>query len=248
MPRELEYQKYLASIFVVDPAWGSSPKFAKWLAEVLNAQGIDVSPVPLETPSEAPPEAPRVALISATRSWQVFASFVRIDINLFPANLGESEGPLSNGDFWEASAQLFSRVLKEKEFDVNRLAGVLEASADTTEEEGTPDDYVRRRFLSSDLPACLDSDRYNCEAHVYQRPTWNTGEREILLNKIFRIKALHANTPKGKRNALFIEVDCNTTPDEPSIRLSEEELRSFYAQIPDRINSTIKSCLEETET
>ena len=144
--------------------------------------------------------------------------------------------------FWGIAARLFPHVLDEMKFDVNRIAGVMEAAADTKPDEGTPDDYVRRRFLSSALPARLNDDRYDCEAHVYQRPPWHSGAKEVVLNRIFRIKALHANTPKGRRNALFVETDCNTIADDPSIRFSQEEIRAFYAQVPTWIRETQECC------
>lgn len=203
--------------------------------------------MPLQMPSEAPPEAPRIALISGTQSWQVFASFLRIDINYLPWRLEEPDAAMTDMEFWKNSARFFSQILEEREFEVNRFSGVLEAAAETTDQEGTPDDYVRRHFLSKDLPACLDSSRHDCEAHIYRRPSWHTGAKEILLNKIFRIKALHAKTPKGKKNALFVEIDVNTVPDDPSIRFEAEELRNFYAEMPQWIDSTLKSCLEDIE-
>jgi len=244
MPRNLQPQKYLASIFVVEPAWGSSAKLAKHLAQMLGKEGIDVSAMPLEVPAEAPPEIPRIALVSVTQSWQVYASFMRIDLNLLPSRLGESDRRLSSAEFWFTAGRLFSRLLEELALDVNRIAAVLEAAADTTDTEGSPDDYVRRRFLSADLPQGLHSDTHDSEAHVYQRPRWSTEQREVVLNKIFRIKALHANILEGKRNSLFIEIDCNTIPDDPSIRFSGGELKAFYEQMPKWTKDTISGCLE----
>jgi len=242
MPEILEPQKYLASVFIVDPVWGSPARFAKLLAEATNAEGVEVSAMPLQTPAEAPAEVPRVALVSIKQSWQVYASLVRIDVNHLPGRLGETDRKLSDEDFWGIASRLFSRVLDEMKFDVNRIAGVLEAAGDTKPDEGTPDDYVRRRFLSSALPACLADNKYDCEAHVYQRPPWHSGVKNVVLNRIFRIKGLHANTPKGKRNALFVETEYNTVADDPSIRFSQEEIRAFYAQVPAWIRGTQECC------
>ena len=197
-------------------------EFASWLKGMLG--DFDQEPQLIPTPSNAPGEAPRLAMFGDNRSKILELAPRKINLRWIPK--GAAAG---FGEQYDQFVRLLSNVaykVTEHEYAFNRV-GVIVTLFREFRQDGRPlsvnqklaDYFMQRRDVFDPAPS---------EIHLNLHSQFDLSSR-FPINRWIRLRTLR-RSPDNEDCALQAEIDLNTLP-VMNRHLSLQDIHDFFAQV-----------------
>ncbi len=177
----------------------------------------------------APPDIPRMILMSHDSTWKLEISTERKTL-IFDKPLEATVTIPSIIEFGNYANQLFFNYKKSENIKINRLAFTCTRFANIENE--TPVHFIANKFSSNNH--FLDATTFEIHSHkIYNLDIFK-------INSWIRFKSSNL-TDKDKTPILLIENDINTLSDNKDLNYSESDIKKFFTLAPNHIEEILRT-------
>lgn len=242
MPKRDKIVKFQAVIYLAQTEYLLSKQIVNELNNFCIEQ-FKMSLLPLEIPSNAPPEIPRAIFTNHIESLQLTIGLLRIDLYHHPEkNVENNIAPIEFEQFIEETQILFAFLIKILNPEINRIALVYEFNGSTIEGESDPLTWIKNKFFRNEIDTVYFEDLENIRFRIDKRTTMDSNDYPFNINKIFGIKTIRDGSGEGK--ILNYYLDINTIQDDKEIRFNEDQVKQFYVASHDGIEELMSLVLK----
>jgi len=242
MPKCDKILKFQAAIYLAPSEYFLSKQMVNELNDFC-IEHYKMSLLPLDIPSNAPPEIPRTIFTNHIQSLQLTISSSRIDFYHHPEkNIENNIAPIEFEQFIEEIHKLYAFINKILNPEINRIAIVYEFNGNTIEGEGDPLTWIKNKFFRTELDSVYFRNLENIILRIDKRTSMRSTDYSFSINKIFGIKTIRDSNGNGR--ILNYYLDINTIQDDKEIRFNEDQIKQFYVSSYDVLQKLLTLILK----